>query len=142
MDCFTDWPAVISLDHGTTSTQVITAVRQSFCRTAIPDVIWADGGPQFTSKLFNDFVRCWRFVHKVSSPRNPQSNGKAEATVKSMKKLLHTAGLGDPLTTKSSVKLCYSIITLPVGRMDYLLLKICSGTLCRISYQLIIVHFY
>ena len=51
VDCFTDWPAVISLDHGTTSTQVITAVHQSFCRTAIPDMMWSDG---VTSKLFND----------------------------------------------------------------------------------------
>jgi len=97
VDCFTDWPAVISLDHGTTSTQVISAVRQSFCRTAIPDVVWSDGGPQFTSKLFNDFACRWGFTHKVSSPRNPQSNGKAEATVKSMKKLLYTCWNGRSL---------------------------------------------
>jgi len=39
VDCFTDWPAVISLDHGTMSTQVIASIRQSFCCTAIPDVV-------------------------------------------------------------------------------------------------------
>ena len=48
VDCLTDWPAVISLDHGTTSQQVIIAIRQSFCRTVIQDVVWSDGGPQFT----------------------------------------------------------------------------------------------
>ena len=42
-------------------------------------------------------ARCWDFVHKVSSPHNPQSNGKAEATVKSMKKLLHTCWIGRSL---------------------------------------------
>jgi len=84
VDCFTDWPAAISLDHGTASTQAITSIRQSFCRTAIPDVIWSDGRPKFTSKQFNDFAKSWGFTHIISSPHNPQSNGKAEAAVKSM----------------------------------------------------------
>ena len=104
--CFTDWPAVISLDHGTTTTQVITAVHQSFCHTAIPDVVWSDGGPQFTYKLVNDFACCWGFTHKVSSPHNLQSYGKAEATVKSMKILLHTCWNG---TTTYSVELYCNI---------------------------------
>ena len=56
VDCFNDWPAIISLDHGTTAVQVITVIDQSFCRTAIPDVVWSDGGPQFISKLFTDFA--------------------------------------------------------------------------------------
>ena len=38
VDCFTDWPAIKSLDHGTTATQVISAIRQAFCRTTIPDI--------------------------------------------------------------------------------------------------------
>ena len=45
VDCFTDWPAIISLDRVTNALQVISAIRQSFCRTAIPDVVWSDGGP-------------------------------------------------------------------------------------------------
>ena len=36
VDCFTDWPAITSLDHGTTAVQVITTIHQLFCRTAIP----------------------------------------------------------------------------------------------------------
>jgi len=72
VDCFTDWPAVISLDHGTTSTQVITSIRQSLCRTAIPDMLWSDGGPQFTSKKFNDFAQHWGFTI-TSSPRKRES---------------------------------------------------------------------
>jgi len=39
VDCHTDWPAIISTDHGTTSGQAITAIRQSFCRTAIPETV-------------------------------------------------------------------------------------------------------
>ena len=40
VDCYTDWPAIISMDQGTTSGQVITAIKQSFCHTAIPETVW------------------------------------------------------------------------------------------------------
>ena len=45
-------------------------------------------GPQFTSKLFEDLSKEWGFQHITSSPMYPQSNGKAEATVKSTKKFI------------------------------------------------------
>ena len=35
LDCFTDWPAITSLDHGTSALQVSSAIHLSFCRTAI-----------------------------------------------------------------------------------------------------------
>ena len=107
VDCFTDWPAITSLDHGTTSAQVIVAIRQSFCRTAIPDIVWSDGGPQFNSKMFTDFANRWGFQHKVSSPRYPQSNGKVEATVKSMKKLIYASWTGRSLDHD---KLCRALL--------------------------------
>ena len=66
-------------------------MTQSFCRTAVPDVVWSDGGPQFISTLFNDFSKQWGFVHKTSSPHYPQSNGKIEAIVKCMKKIITTS---------------------------------------------------
>ena len=44
VDCHTDWPAIISLDHGTTASHVVTHIRQSFCCTGIPDILWSDGG--------------------------------------------------------------------------------------------------
>ena len=106
-DCFTDWPAITSLDHGTNALQVSSAIRQLFCRTAIPDMVWSDGGPQFISKLFKDSTKCWGFLHKVSSPRNPSSNSKAEATMKSMKKLIHASWTGRSLDHD---KLCRIIL--------------------------------
>ena len=83
------------------------AIHQSFCHTAVPDIVWSDGGPQFTSKLFADFATRWGFQHRVSSPRYPQSNGKVEATVKSMKKLLHTSWTGRSLDHE---KLCRALL--------------------------------
>ena len=53
VDCYTDWPAIISMERDTTAPQLIAALRQSFCCTAIPDILWSDGGPQFTFKKFH-----------------------------------------------------------------------------------------
>ena len=52
VDCFTDWPTVVSMGKCATSTDLITAARELFSRTAMPDVFWSDGGPQFTSHQF------------------------------------------------------------------------------------------
>ena len=46
------------------------------------------------SKSFQEFAQQWGFEHTTSSPRYPQSNGKAEATVKSMKKIIRAAWSG------------------------------------------------
>jgi len=83
--------------HNTTTTQIVTALRQAFCSTTIPDIIWSDGGPQFTSVKFNQFTQQWGFLHKTSSPYHLQSNGKIESTVKSMKKIIYTSWNGHSL---------------------------------------------
>ena len=107
VDCFTDWPAITSLDHGTNALQVSSAICQSFCRTAIPDMVWSDGAPSLSPKCSRTPTKCWGFLHKVSSPRNPSSNSKAEATMKSMKKLIHASWTGRSLDYN---KLCRIIL--------------------------------
>ena len=62
----------------------VLALRGVFCRTAAPDIIWSDGGPQFTSGKFQAFLKDWGVYHQ-------RSNGKAEATIKSMKQLIKAA---------------------------------------------------
>ena len=81
------------MGHNTTAAHLVHVSRQLFCRTAIPEIVWSDGGPQFTSKRFQDFSKQWGFthVHQTSSPHYPQSNGKTEATVKSMKRIISTS---------------------------------------------------
>ena len=80
VDCHTDWPDIIPMTRNTTTSQITTALRQSFCRTAIPDIVWSNGGPQFTSHKFTQFALQWGFRHNTSSPHYPQSNGKVEST--------------------------------------------------------------
>ena len=48
-------------------------------------MIVSDSGPQYTSAEFKDFMKQWQIEHRVSSPRNPQSNGIAERCVQTMK---------------------------------------------------------
>ena len=71
--------------HGTTTSQLIAALCQSFCCTTITDIVWSNGRPQFTFKAFHEFAKQWGFSHRISTPHYPQSNGKIKATVKSMK---------------------------------------------------------
>lgn len=72
----------------TVSSNVITLFKKQFSRFGIPKVIVSDGGPQFTSREFRNFTENWGIHHETSSPHHPQSNGKAEAAVKSVKGLI------------------------------------------------------
>ena len=72
---------VLTPHHSVLST--IKVMHDLFCRTAAPDV-WSNGGPQFTSCKFKAFWRDWEVSHYLSSPLYPQSNGKAESTMKQL----------------------------------------------------------
>ena len=89
--CHPHWPDIIHLGCNTTAPHLITTLLRTFCRPGAPDIVWSDQGPQFTSKLFEDFSKEWGFQHITSSPMYLQSNRKAEATVKSMKKLIQAS---------------------------------------------------
>ena len=94
VDCKTDWPDIVEMGNDTTAPKLAATLRDQFCRTAAPDQLWSDGGPQFTSHYLSNFLQSWGVKHLTSSPHYPQSNGKAEATVKSMKKLITAAWTG------------------------------------------------
>ncbi|XP_068213492.1 uncharacterized protein [Palaemon carinicauda] len=53
-----------------------------------PQSYVTNGGPQFTSREFADFAEHWGVHHITSSPHYPQSNGPAEAAVKTVKQLI------------------------------------------------------
>ena len=60
-------------------------MKAIFAELGVPSVIVSDGGPQYTATEFQDFTKHWQIEHKLSSPRNPQSNGMAEHFVQTMK---------------------------------------------------------
>ena len=75
----------------TMSAQIIEHCKSQFTRHGIPDVLISDNGPQFTSEEFYRFSIQYQFKHHTSSPHYPQSNGKAEKAVQTIKNLLRKA---------------------------------------------------
>ena len=85
-DYYSNFIEVEHLHKATTNT-VSKALRTMFARYGVPDVLISDNGPQFASEEFAAFARKWGFDHITSSPHFPQSNGKAENAVKTVKRL-------------------------------------------------------
>ena len=59
-----------------------------------PEKLSNDGGPLFTSSLFQQFLKTWCVKHRLSSVAYPQSNGRAELTIKTAKRIV--SGNMDP----------------------------------------------
>ena len=59
-----------------------------FSTFGVPEEIATDGGPPFNSHEFDAFLRKWNIDRRLSSAHYPQSNGRAEAAVKSIKRIL------------------------------------------------------
>ena len=53
--------------------------------------MFTDNGPQFSSQQFRDFASAYQFEHQTSSPHYPQSNGKVEKAVQTVKNILKKA---------------------------------------------------
>ena len=77
-----------------TSTKTPTIIKHcktTFARHGIPDILISDNGPQFDNTEFARFAKEWNFTHKTSSPHYPKSNGLAERTIQTLKKVLKKA---------------------------------------------------
>ena len=86
IDYFSNYLEVCRLQQ-LTSAAVIRSLSEQFARWGVPDTLVSDNGRQFSSAEFATFAREWGFHHITSSPRYPQSNGKAENAVRTVKRL-------------------------------------------------------
>ena len=87
VDYYSKWPEIMKMTE-LSSRYVISAFKSQFSKYGIPDELVTDNGPQYASKEFKDFAKEYGFVHTTSSPLYPQSNGQAERTVQTVKRLL------------------------------------------------------
>ena len=71
----------------TTMQAVVHELKTMFARFGIPEILVTDNGPQFSSNEFQVFAKSWSFNHVTTSPRYPQSNGKAENSLWTVKRL-------------------------------------------------------
>jgi hypothetical protein len=89
VDYFSRWFEIVHLHH-TDSATVVDGLKKVFAAYGIPEHIRSDGGPQFTSLSFRNFVNRYCITHSVSDPFRPQANGCAERAVQVAKRLLQT----------------------------------------------------
>ena len=71
---------------------IISHTKSTFARHGIPEVVYSDNGPQFSSDAHKQFALEYQFTHTTSSPYFPQSNGEAEWAVGIIKSLLKKEG--------------------------------------------------
>ena len=89
VDRYSGWPCIYHFPPGhSNSTNLVKVLRELFTSYGTPEEFSSDGGPQLTSKQFDDFLKFWGVHHRLSSVEYPQSNGRAELGVKSMKRLI------------------------------------------------------
>ncbi len=86
-DYYSRWIEVLHLTS-TTSTAVISRLKDVFARFGVPIEVISDNGPQFTSAEFKDFASKYDFSQITSSPYLANSNGEAERAVQTAKKML------------------------------------------------------
>lgn len=78
----------IDLLRDITSPAVIKKLKRHFSVHGTPDTLISDNARQYTSRQFKNFAKQWDFIHVISSPEFPQSNGLAERAVSSAKQLM------------------------------------------------------
>ena len=90
-DRLSGWPYVSVCRRAASAEQLTRDLRHLFSLMGVPTLLRSDGGPQFTSSTLRHFLKKWEVSHQMSSPGHPQSNGHAEAAVKTVKKLVMAA---------------------------------------------------
>ncbi|KAJ8886646.1 hypothetical protein PR048_012858 [Dryococelus australis] len=90
VDAYSKYPEFSHLSN-LSSTQFVTHCKTIMARYGIPETLYSDNGPQFSSREFKEFARLGDINHKSSSPGYPQSNGLAEHHVQSIKQMLKKA---------------------------------------------------
>ena len=89
VDRYSGWPCVHMWSSTPTSSKVIEQMRKWFVDLGIPLRVRSDGGPQFDSAEYREFLEKWGVNPPgLSSPTFAQSNGLAESAVKAMKALV------------------------------------------------------
>ena len=85
------WSKYIEIEHlssGYSSQFVVKKLKSIFARHGIPRIMISDNGPPYNSEVFKLFCQDWQIEHITSSPYLPRSNGLAERSVQTIKKLL------------------------------------------------------
>lgn len=70
---------------------LVKTCQMNFARHGVPQLVISDNGTNFINKEMSEMARTWNFKHSTSAPHHQQANGKAEAAVKIVKRLIQKA---------------------------------------------------
>ena len=84
----TGWLEVAHFPQSTASKEIVQVFRDLFSRFGIPEEISLDGGKNLDSRETLNFLDSWGVSRRLSSAYLPQSNGRAEAAVKTARRIL------------------------------------------------------
>ncbi|XP_063859165.1 uncharacterized protein LOC135100132 [Scylla paramamosain] len=84
----TGWLEVAHLPSGAPSGKIMKHLRHFFTRWGPPEQLSTDGGTNLVSGEMTAFLKRWGVATRLSSTQYPQSNGRAEAAVKTAKRML------------------------------------------------------
>ena len=79
VDCCSDWPIITPMHNNTTGTHLTAVWTEILGQTAAPDILWMDGSPQFTSRVFQDFLHQWGVQHRRSTPKQWEGRGNRKS---------------------------------------------------------------
>ena len=89
VDHFSKFVAVVPIKDKTSKTVVNMLTKQILpFLPSVPKSILSDNGPEFTSKLFTEFMEEWNIEHRLTTPYHPQSNGAVERVNRTIQNLL------------------------------------------------------
>ena len=91
VDRFSNWFQIWE-GHNLTLMKVLTNLCRDF---GVPETITTDGGAQFVSGPFQDFLRQHNISHRLTSVAFPHANCRAEVAVKTAKRLIQDNVQGD-----------------------------------------------
>ena len=87
-DKYSGWPMCVDVGKSASTKDVTNLMTFWASNMGVPNRITTDNGPQFKSEEFKTYCEDWGIIHELSSPYHHQSNGYAEAAVKSMKSIV------------------------------------------------------
>ena len=90
-DRFSGWADIFATVPGLSiagAAELVCLLSTYFATFGVSDEISSDGGPEFKATVTTEFVRTWGVNHQMSSAYFPQSNGRVEVAVKTVKRLL------------------------------------------------------
>lgn len=85
IDAHSKWPEIIDFGNNTKAYRLVAEFKKLFARHGLPLHCVTDGGPQFRSDEFHNFLVNNGVKHTLSPPYHPATNGAAENFVQIFK---------------------------------------------------------